>query len=115
MRVVISGATGLVGKALTQSLKSDGHTVAKFARPGEHDEILAEDRSVASGRPMAAIEAGKGRAPEPFMLARKSAGKAKADAVWHSNRADAGDPPGRREPEIAAPRSEERRVGKECW
>jgi uncharacterized protein len=35
MRVVISGATGLVGKALTQSLKADGHTVAKFARPGE--------------------------------------------------------------------------------
>jgi uncharacterized protein len=35
MRVVISGATGLVGKALTQSLQADGHTVAKFARPGE--------------------------------------------------------------------------------
>jgi uncharacterized protein len=35
MRVVISGATGLVGRALTQSLQADGHTVAKFARPGE--------------------------------------------------------------------------------
>src|ERR1700732_2300350 len=55
----------------------------EFARPGEHDAILAEDRSVASGRPMAAIEAGKGRAPKPFMLARKPAGKAKADEVWH--------------------------------
>jgi uncharacterized protein len=35
MRVVISGATGLVGRALTASLKADGHAVAKFARPGE--------------------------------------------------------------------------------
>lgn len=60
----------------------------EFARPGEHDEILAEDRSVASGRPMAEIAAGKGRAPKPFMLAKKSANKAKADAAWHSNRSD---------------------------
>jgi bifunctional non-homologous end joining protein LigD len=60
----------------------------EFARPGEHDEILAEDRSVASGRPMAEIAAGKGRAPKPFMLAKRSASKAKANAVWHSNRSD---------------------------
>jgi bifunctional non-homologous end joining protein LigD len=60
----------------------------EFARPGEHDEILAEDRSVASGRSMAEIAAGKGRAPKPFMSAEKSASKAKADAVWHSNRSD---------------------------
>ncbi len=65
----------------------------EFARPGEHDEILAEDRSVASGRPMAMIEAGKGRAPKPFMLAKK-AGKTKADAVWHSNK-DASEAPPR--------------------
>src|SRR6185295_5751925 len=31
-------------------------------------------------------EAGKGRGPEPFMLSAKAA--AKADAVWHSNRAE---------------------------
>jgi uncharacterized protein len=35
MRVVIAGATGLVGTALTQSLVSDGHTVARLVRPGE--------------------------------------------------------------------------------
>ncbi len=46
--------------------------------------LLADDRSVASGRPMQQIEAGKGRAPAPFMLA--SAGGSKADAVWRSNR-----------------------------
>ncbi len=59
----------------------------EFARSGDHDALLAEDRSVASGRPMAAIEAGKGRAPRPFMLAAAGGGRtARADAVWHSNR-----------------------------
>ena len=46
--------------------------------------LLADDRSVASGRPMQQIAAGKGRAPAPFMAA--SSGRAKADAVWRSNR-----------------------------
>ena len=41
------------------------------------------DKSVASGRSMGQIEAGKGRAPAPFMLA---ADAIKADAVWRSNR-----------------------------
>ena len=58
------------------------------ARPlQEAEALLAEDRSVASGRAMADIAAGKGRAPMPFMLQGKSA--AKADAVWHSNVTDA--------------------------
>lgn len=51
----------------------------------EADALMEEDRSVASGRPMAAIAAGKGRSPQPFML--KQAGK--ADAVWNSNRDEA--------------------------
>ncbi len=38
------------------------------AREGDDDAILAEDRSVASGRKMADIAADKGRAPRPFML-----------------------------------------------
>src|SRR3984957_11161725 len=46
--------------------------------------LLAADRSVASGRPMQQIAAGKGKAPAPFMLG--SSGSAKADAVWRSNR-----------------------------
>jgi bifunctional non-homologous end joining protein LigD len=58
----------------------------EYARPGDHDALLAEDRSVASGRTMAQIAAGKGRAPKPFMLAPTK--PAKADAVWNSNRAD---------------------------
>jgi bifunctional non-homologous end joining protein LigD len=35
---------------------------------GKTDALMEEDRSVASGRRMADIEAGKGRGPEPFML-----------------------------------------------
>src|ERR1700749_4908193 len=33
----------------------------EYARAGDHDALLAEDRSVASGRPLAGIAAGKGR------------------------------------------------------
>ncbi|UPK05959.1 DNA ligase D [Bradyrhizobium sp. 170] len=60
----------------------------EFAKEGEANDILEEDRSVASGRSMAQIAEGKGRAPKPFMLAK---GKTKADAVWHSNRGQAAD------------------------
>ena len=34
MKVLISGASGLVGTALTESLRSAGHTVALLVRPG---------------------------------------------------------------------------------
>ncbi|WP_334538367.1 DNA ligase D [Bradyrhizobium sp. AZCC 2230] len=51
----------------------------------ESEDILAEDKSVASGRAMEQIAGGKGRAPKPFMLAK---GRGKADAVWQSNRAE---------------------------
>ena len=60
----------------------------EFAKEGEANDILEEDRSVASGRTMDQIAQGKGKAPKPFMLAK---GKTKADAVWHSNRGDAAD------------------------
>jgi bifunctional non-homologous end joining protein LigD len=62
----------------------------EYAVDGNGEAILDEDRSVASGRSMAQIAAGKGRAPKPFMLA-KGNGKAKADAVWHSNHGMAAD------------------------
>lgn len=55
-----------------------------YSRSGDNDALLTEDRSVASGRPMAQIAAGKGRAPKPFMLAKGDL--ARADAVWNSNR-----------------------------
>src|SRR3982751_6017884 len=58
----------------------------EHVREGADNDILGEDKSVASGRAMEQIAGGKGRAPKPFMLAKGT--KAKADAVWQSNRAD---------------------------
>jgi bifunctional non-homologous end joining protein LigD len=51
----------------------------EFAREGKANNVLDEDRSVASGRTMNEIAAGKGKAPKPFMTAR--AKRASADAV----------------------------------
>ncbi len=55
-----------------------------YEREGEGDTTLDENRSVASGRTMDEIAAGKGRGPTPFMLGRSTA--LKADAIWHSDR-----------------------------
>jgi bifunctional non-homologous end joining protein LigD len=54
----------------------------EFAVPASGAAVLDENNnSVASGRPMEAIAAGKGRKPKPFML---QGGKVQADAVWDS-------------------------------
>ncbi|NLS06331.1 DNA ligase D [Rhizobium sp. P32RR-XVIII] len=63
-----------------------------------HDEFSVEengaavlednDTSVASGRPMDVIAAGKGRKPKPFMV---QGGDVQADAVWDSNHGLAAD------------------------
>jgi bifunctional non-homologous end joining protein LigD len=58
----------------------------EFAKEGKDNKILDDDRSVASGRTMEQIAAGKGKAPKPFMTAKSK--RASADAVWHSNRGD---------------------------
>ena len=47
--------------------------------------VTEQDRSVASGRSMDEIAAGRGQRPKPFMLAGKTAA---SDAIWHSNRND---------------------------
>ncbi|HEY5102219.1 MAG TPA: DNA ligase D, partial [Steroidobacteraceae bacterium] len=54
----------------------------EYAQPGDHDALLTEDRSTASGRTMAAIAAGTGRGPKAFMLAK--AARAPAAALWNS-------------------------------
>ncbi len=51
---------------------------------GGGEALAAEDRSIASGRSMADIAAGKGKAAEPFMTVKGTP----ADAVWHSHRND---------------------------
>ncbi len=60
-----------------------------FAKEGEANDILDADKSVASGRTMDQIAAGKGKAPKAFMTAKS--GRARADAVWHSDRGDAAE------------------------
>ena len=54
-----------------------------YAREGRDNDILDQDRSVASGRTMEQIAAGRGRAPTPFMV--KSSRRASSAAVWDSN------------------------------
>jgi bifunctional non-homologous end joining protein LigD len=61
----------------------------EYAREGDAYGILDEDRSVASGRAMDEIAQGKGRAPKPFMLRQST--RAKADAVWDSNKGSAAE------------------------
>ncbi|MCG6203802.1 DNA ligase D [Rhodopseudomonas sp. HC1] len=61
----------------------------EYAREGEGESVLDEDRSVASGRAMAQIADGKGRAPKPFMTGKDA--RVKADAVWDSNKGLAAD------------------------
>ncbi|QKC85371.1 DNA ligase D [Mesorhizobium sp. NZP2077] len=61
----------------------------KYATDGNGAAVLAQDRSVASGRSMEKIAAGKGAGPKPFML--QGSAVADADAVWNSNRGHAAD------------------------
>jgi bifunctional non-homologous end joining protein LigD len=64
----------------------------EFAREGKANDILDQDQSVASGRSMAEIAEGTGKAPKPFMTAKSGRAKSadfKADAVWNSNRGEA--------------------------
>src|SRR5207237_3160219 len=60
-----------------------------FARDNDGGALLAEDRSVASGRAMAEIAAGKGRGPTPFILAAKH--QAPPEAIWNSNKGSASE------------------------
>jgi bifunctional non-homologous end joining protein LigD len=57
------------------------------AREGKANNILDEDRSVASNRSMEQIAEGKGRGPTPFMTGKAT--RAKPDRVWNSNRGTA--------------------------
>ena len=55
-----------------------------YAREGDGDALVANDKSVASGRKMADIAAGRGRAPTPFMV-RSANPHVASDAVWDSS------------------------------
>ena len=61
--------------------------------------LLAEDRSVASGRTMAQITAGQGRGPTPFML--EPSARMRSNSVWHSS--------GTEQPDVLSPQKRARR------
>jgi bifunctional non-homologous end joining protein LigD len=60
------------------------------ADPAHAEALLADDRSIASGRSMDQIAAGRGKGPKPFM--RAAGGAAPPDAVWASKRAASAQP-----------------------
>jgi bifunctional non-homologous end joining protein LigD len=62
------------------------------SKSGDEDALLKKDRSVASGRSMQQIAQGKGKGPEPFMLA--GAEPARANAVWTGRSEDEIELPG---------------------
>ena len=76
-----------------------------FERADKGDAPSDEDRSVASGRTMAEIAAGKGRRPRPFML--EGGARYRSDAVWNSNRSEAAE-------SVAAAASLPRRIKSQC-
>src|SRR6185369_17191141 len=88
----LKGSWALVRMKRREFDKRDNWLLIKHrdehAVDAQGDAILAEDKSVASGRALDEIAAGKGRKPKPFMLAKEG----KADAVWNSNHAFDVDP-----------------------
>lgn len=60
----------------------------EFSKDGDGERVLDDGRSVASGRTLKEIAAGKGKAPKPFMMSRQTA---TAAAVWNSNQRMAAD------------------------
>jgi bifunctional non-homologous end joining protein LigD len=61
------------------------HRDQSAAAAAQAAALLAEDRSIASGRSMAQIAAGAGAPPSPFMLAPSV--RMRSDAVWQSHTA----------------------------
>jgi bifunctional non-homologous end joining protein LigD len=59
------------------------------AHEGDDDKLLADPKSVASGRTLKEIALGTGRAPTPFMTAKKRT----AGAVWDSKKKGGGEEP----------------------
>lgn len=61
----------------------------EHVREGKANTVLDDDASIASGRAMKDIAAGRGKAPTPFMLAKNR--RIEADAVWDSTEGLAAD------------------------
>jgi bifunctional non-homologous end joining protein LigD len=59
----------------------------EYARDGDGDAILKKDCSVASGRDLDAIAAGRGRTPTPFMRRKQGSNAARRSASGQSRKA----------------------------
>src|ERR1700751_3979781 len=53
MKIAVTGASGLIGTALTASLRADGHQVVRLVRrqPRAGDEIRGDPQAAAAGEP----------------------------------------------------------------
>ena len=60
----------------------------EYSKDGDDEGVLKNDRSAASGRTLNEIAAGKGPAPKPFMMTKRTAS---ASAAWNSNQGLAAD------------------------
>jgi bifunctional non-homologous end joining protein LigD len=81
----LEGGFVLVRMARRENEKRDNWLLIKHRDPyavDDADEATEEDTSIASGRTMDEIAAGKGRKPKPFMLKQGAA----ANAVWKSSK-----------------------------
>ncbi len=74
--------------------------------------VFSEDRSVASGRTMEEIAAGRGRGPKPFMLAERR--RTAADATWRSHRKTRGSDASASASAPPASRARPRRPGRQA-
>src|ERR1700757_1579661 len=54
MKVAVTGSTGLIGTALTASLRADGHQVVRLVRrpPRGNDEVRWDPRAADAGDPV---------------------------------------------------------------
>ena len=100
----LKGGFVLVRMKRREREKTDNWLLIKhhdaYAVEGDGERLTeAATTSVASGRPLEEIAAGRGKGPKPFMTGGR--GRASAKAVWQSNRAD--DPPPAPAPLKAAP------------
>lgn len=82
----INGSFVLVRMKRREKEKRDNWLLIKhrddYAKEGDGENVLKLDKSVASGRSLEEIKAGKGKQPTPFMAKRQFA----ADDIWHSNK-----------------------------
>lgn len=81
----LKGSWALVRMKRREKDRSENWLLIKHrdehATAGHGEKVLDDDTSVASGRSLEEIAAGKGRAPKPFMLTKAMA----RDAVWNSD------------------------------